>query len=342
MCVVKQILKNSSIGSFKLFFQVKQVQLSCGKKNILEDKESIMAKKKGRLLKKGKAYQKVEEDGPQKKKRGGRKNKKDKKKISCGDYELRQRIKGGPNGKREIVEMESDGNCLFRSISHQLQNDYGENHDEVRHEICNYLEENKEDFSIFLLLDDEEEDVMDFDEYVAEMRDDATWGGDVEIVCAARLYKRQITIFSASGAYNIGIGDEKTTGPDLLLSYHENSHYNSVEDADANSLHANEHEQKQDKSDPVDKENGDAEINESASDSLPSKDNRRPAPKNNDLCHCGSKRKYKKCCLAIEKSRIRSEKFQMKKNSVESTSEDSTDDSQDEQEMMGSFNILTI
>jgi hypothetical protein len=149
------------------------------------------------------------------------------------DYKLREMIQGS-KGEREIIEMEPDGNCLFRSISHQLYRDFGQRHDLVRHEICNFLEDNKEDFSIFLLLNDEEEDVRDFDSYICEMRKDGTWGGDVEIVCAARLYKRKVTIFSTSGIYNIGIGDEKPSGSDFLLSYHENSHYNSVHDETCN------------------------------------------------------------------------------------------------------------
>jgi hypothetical protein len=106
------------------------------------------------------------------------------------DYSFRQKVEN--NGEREIIEMASDGNCLFRSISHQLYNDFGQKHDVVRHEICNYLEENEDDFKVYLLLDDsdgENDDVCDFDEYVKQMRQDGEWGGDVEIVCAARLYK---------------------------------------------------------------------------------------------------------------------------------------------------------
>lgn len=85
--------------------------------------------------------------------------------------------------------MEADGNCLFRSLSDQLYRDYGKQHEKVRHEICHFLVQNKEEFSIFLLLDDDQEDICDFESYVSEMRKDGTWGGDVEIVCAARLYK---------------------------------------------------------------------------------------------------------------------------------------------------------
>ncbi len=290
--------------------------------------------RKGRLRIRGnksKAYQQVSDDisstSKNTKKKRGRRNTKDKKNSYCGDYELRQMIEAGSGGKREIVEMESDGNCLFRSISHQLYEDFGDNHEEVRNEICDYLEENKVDFEIFLVPDDDTEDVMDFDDYVTEMRDDATWGGDVEIVCAARLYKRQITIFSSSGAYNIGIGDEKPSGPDILLSFHENSHYNSVDSVDEDSLHES----------PVDQEGAETKINESAE-----KINR-PVLKKNDLCHCGSGRKYKKCCLIIDKSRIQREKFRTRNGSVEATSEEgTTDDSHEEEMMVGYFKKLTI
>lgn len=127
----------------------------------------------------------------QKQKRKQNKSKKSNSHASGDDdYSFRRKVEN--NGEREIIEMASDGNCLFRSISHQLYNDFGQKHDVVRHEICNYLEENEDDFKVYLLLDDsdgENEDVCDFVEYVKQMRQDGEWGGDVEIVCAARLYK---------------------------------------------------------------------------------------------------------------------------------------------------------
>ena len=85
--------------------------------------------------------------------------------------------------------MESDGNCLFRSLSDQLFNDYGSKHVDVRNEICDFLEKNEKKFASFLLLDEDQEDVCCFNEYVSRMRNDGEWGGDVEIVCATRLYK---------------------------------------------------------------------------------------------------------------------------------------------------------
>ena len=51
--------------------------------------------------------------------------------------------------------MSADGNCLFRSLSDQLYYDYGNRHDEVRSEVCDYLEVHEDEFSIFLVLDEE-------------------------------------------------------------------------------------------------------------------------------------------------------------------------------------------
>jgi hypothetical protein len=105
------------------------------------------------------------------------------------DYSFRKKLEN--NGEREIIDMVADGNCLFRSISHQLYTDHGQKHDTVRHEICNYLEKNEDDFKVYLLLEDssDSDDVCEFDTYVDQMRKDGEWGGDVEIVCASRLYR---------------------------------------------------------------------------------------------------------------------------------------------------------
>jgi hypothetical protein len=96
---------------------------------------------------------------------------------------------------REIVEMRSDGNCLFRSLSDQLFGDYGNNHGDVRSVICDYIEQHKDDFKVFLVFEDkddddqQEEDAKDFEHYVETIRKDGEWGGNIEIVAAARCYR---------------------------------------------------------------------------------------------------------------------------------------------------------
>ena len=93
------------------------------------------------------------------------------------------------NGSFSINEMSADGNCCFRSLSDQLYGDYGNRHDIIRQEICGFLEDNKDEFAVFLLLDEGDEDVCDFDTYVGKMKEDGEWGGNVELVAAARLYR---------------------------------------------------------------------------------------------------------------------------------------------------------
>lgn len=159
-----------------------------------------MGKQKSKGSKK-KSYQQIDDDsegkqqGSDKRNKSKKANKKNyKQSSSIDDYSFRRKVIN--NGEREIIEMAADGNCLFRSISHQLHNDYGQKHDVVRDEICTYLEKNEDDFKVYLLLDDSDnnDDVCDFKEYVEQMRKDGEWGGDVEIVCAARLYKLSETI----------------------------------------------------------------------------------------------------------------------------------------------------
>lgn len=93
------------------------------------------------------------------------------------------------NGSFSIHEMQADGNCLFRSLSDQLYGDYGNKHDLIRKDVCDFLQDNQEEFAVFLLLGEHDEDVCDFDTYVGKMKEDGEWGGNVELVAAARLYR---------------------------------------------------------------------------------------------------------------------------------------------------------
>jgi OTU-like cysteine protease len=105
------------------------------------------------------------------------------------------------DGSRTIVKMSDDGNCLFRAISDQLYYDYGSDHAQVRSEVCDLLEAHEQEYAGFLVLDENEpdEDAKDFASYVSAMRQDGEWGGNLELVVAARLY-RYVIRFVISGA----------------------------------------------------------------------------------------------------------------------------------------------
>jgi hypothetical protein len=47
----------------------------------------------------------------------------------------------------------------------------------------------REEFENFVMMEEDDEDVADFDSYVQNMRQDAEWGGNVELVAASRLYR---------------------------------------------------------------------------------------------------------------------------------------------------------
>jgi hypothetical protein len=110
---------------------------------------------------------------------------------AANDDKLRNSVEG--DGNLTIVDMNADGNCLFRAVSDQLFWDYGNNHDQVRADVCDFIAENEDDFVVFLVLDDddadEEEDATDFESYVENMRQDGEWGGNLELVAAARIYR---------------------------------------------------------------------------------------------------------------------------------------------------------
>ena len=199
-----------------------------------------------------------------------------------------------------VREMDSDGNCLFRALSDQLYGDYGRKYyTEVREDVCNYLEEHEDEFKFFVVLDDdsdrdEEEGSTSYAEYIKKMRSDSEWGGNPELVAAARAFGRNITVLSAVGLMKIESNlpsDEKQkehrvaktkNEPPLLVSYHENDHYNSCR-----SLHDDKSSSTgtQIKS-PTKSRTCEKIINQA-------KKERR---KRNEMCDCGSGAKYRKCC----------------------------------------------
>lgn len=62
-----------------------------------------------------------------------------------------------------IEYIDTDGNCLFRSISDQIYS-HQNNHIEIRNNIMNYIEDNEEHFKLFI------EDDESFEDYVHRMR----------------------------------------------------------------------------------------------------------------------------------------------------------------------------
>jgi len=125
-------------------------------------------------------------------------------------------------------------------------------------------------------------------------------GGDIEIVAASRLFRRDITVYSPFGALNIayegeGNGRRRAAGSQtpLLISFHDNDHYNSIQDL-TQQRHA-----------PT-TENGEANV-KSSDNGVSRRSNRGAGTSNRLLCECGSGKRQKKCCNRNRPTR-RSEK----------------------------------
>ena len=70
----------------------------------------------------------------------------------------------------KVVEVDGDGNCLFRAIADQIEGDE-EKHEAFRADCVEYIENNKEHYKMFL-----DDDTEDIDEYLNNMRTNTTWG----------------------------------------------------------------------------------------------------------------------------------------------------------------------
>jgi hypothetical protein len=122
-----------------------------------------------------------------------------------------------------VRQVDPDGNCLFRSFSSQYCGD-DERHEEFRNACCDYMmKEDPEFFTEFL-------DDRSLIHYVNEMREDGTWGTQLEIVALCKRYHVNCVIFRPDGLhYRIecdGGSDPETRI--LMLSHHDEEHFNEV------------------------------------------------------------------------------------------------------------------
>ena len=197
------------------------------------------------------------------------------------------------------------------------------------------------------------------------------------------LDRRTITVFNPTGAFSIDCGHDDESGDKLLLSYHDNGHYNSVRDdsrkltppkfSDRSTQNGNlggrkKKGKRQNVGNDEKKEERDAEPNARSTTSCspePENDNHKEADgeksdtckkeketkakqvivRKNDPCPCGSNLRYKKCCLAVEKSKARAEKWKAKHggNDGDNDSKESADEGDHHYEDLdGTFRVLKI
>jgi hypothetical protein len=181
-------------------------------------------------------------------------------------------------------------------------------------------------------------------------------------------------VYSAVGAFSIECGQETNSGNDLLVSYHENDHYNSVHDAKrpiqkrplqkrtsergpasdhsniasttstSSSFNNNNSRKKEAKV-----KNGSTGVNKGNATSTSSNNPKSQLPmRRNDLCSCGTGLRYKKCCMETDKSLLQVQKWKEKNGLItvdlENQSNEQNDDSDDDDKgvAQGGIKLLKI
>lgn len=137
----------------------------------------------------------------------------------------------------EIKLMRGDGNCLFRSIAHQLKLDPDQHHYHIRSQVVDYMEEKKEFFSMFL------EDDESWEDYVSSMRESCTWGGYQELCAASQALNLAVHVFQWNDPKYVirpqyEMNEDAAPPRVILLSFHDGCHYNSLVPADTSTLTA--------------------------------------------------------------------------------------------------------
>ena len=87
----------------------------------------------------------------------------------------------------EVIQISTDGNCLFRAMSHQL---YGnqEFHHIIRRRCCDYIELERHFFEPYV--NDEH-----FEDYLVRIRSDRIWGGNIELIAFSEIYRKTIEVY---------------------------------------------------------------------------------------------------------------------------------------------------
>ena len=142
--------------------------------------------------------------------------------------QYRQYVEALAQLQLKIVSVAGDGNCLFRSVSHQV---YGsdEHHGVVRAKCMDYMQSEAAYFEPYVV-----GNMDDYMRYVMIKRQDAVWGDDPEIQAMCELYDRPAIVYAydvVTGAKKLRTFHEHNSSvhrPAINLSYYGGGHYDSI------------------------------------------------------------------------------------------------------------------
>ena len=137
----------------------------------------------------------------------------------------------------KVKDIKADGHCLYRSIDDQLVMVTGSGFEGLRRACAETMLENEWDYRPFAdgCAEDAPEANAKWERYVSDVRDTATWGGQLELMALAKALGRRIQVFSASMPV-VNMGEEHDISGALRVAYHRHAfglgeHYNSVENS---------------------------------------------------------------------------------------------------------------
>ncbi len=136
-----------------------------------------------------------------------------------------------------VKEIVSDGNCLYRAVSDQLQSMAARgvssvspcSFTELRQRTATFMRENASEFAPFLGMTDGD---PNFQIYCDKTASPAEWGGQLEVKALALFLQLPITIYDAESSL-IRMGDPDSASQPVIITYHRHyfslgEHYNSV------------------------------------------------------------------------------------------------------------------
>ena len=127
------------------------------------------------------------------------------------------------------VNIEDDGNCLFRAISYQLVRDDGF-FSIVRHIVVEHMEANREEYAVYIGHDE-------FSLYIEGMKQNKVWGDELCVHAAARALNCLIHVVTSSDQRwylrykpnsNEGTPQSAEKWRNLFLCYRAPDHYNCI------------------------------------------------------------------------------------------------------------------
>lgn len=120
-----------------------------------------------------------------------------------------------------VKDVAADGNCLFRAVSDQLYG-HAEQHAELRRLAMDHVAANRESYEPFV------EDDEPFDEYVAYMREDRSWGGNIELQALSIVCQVNIVIHVLEAPRWSVSNWPADSARAIHLGYHDGQHYSSL------------------------------------------------------------------------------------------------------------------